>query len=49
MTQLIYCKVGQSLIQSGAAATAKLGRYCKLGSLYYKMGQILESGADITK
>ena len=49
MTQLIYYKVEQSLIQSGAAATTKLGSYCKLESLYYKMGQILESGADITK
>ena len=48
-----YYKMGQELLAtgnlllSGAAATAKWGRYYKVGQLYYKVGQVLHSEAVI--
>ena len=49
VTQVIYCKMGQPLMQSVTAVTAKLEKYYKVGPFYYKVWQILESGANITK
>ena len=52
-----YYKVGQNLLQSGAAFLlqsgagfiTKWGSYYKVGQFYYKVGQLLQSGAIITK
>ena len=52
-----YYKMGQELLQirasnilqNEAIVITKWGRYYRVGQLYKKVGQVLQSGADITK
>ena len=48
--QLLVLQSGVAfLLQSGARFITKWGRYYKVGQNYYKVGQVLQSGASITK
>ena len=50
MRQLLVLQSGAAfLLQSGARFITKWGRYYKVGQNYYKVGQVLQSGAIITK
>ena len=53
---LFYCKLGQTLLQIGAASLLQIGQVLlqigaaitNYGNRYYKIGQRLEIGAVIT-